>query len=107
MRVKIYDYSGVREDNSGTFDYLGERDLTEALPKPNDEQALAYQSLRDHGQAWIGGGASPLIRLERVDTACAACGEAGRTVCANPDCPAQLPTRHVCPVLRSITGNTL
>lgn len=69
MRVHIYDYSGVRPDNSGTYDYLGECELTEALPEPNEESALAFQGLRDHGRYWIGGGASPLILLVRANPA--------------------------------------
>lgn len=61
MKVRAYQY-----DMDGTETFLTECLLTEALPEPDAEQALAYQGLRDAGRYWIGGGASPLILLTRV-----------------------------------------
>lgn len=61
MRVKVYQYTEGKPE-----EFLTECDLTEALPTPDAEQALAYQELRDHGRCWVGGGASPLILLMRV-----------------------------------------
>ncbi len=63
MRVRIYEVN----QQTGAETLRGEADFTEALPEPNDEQALAYQELRESGRAWIGGGAAPLILLMRID----------------------------------------
>ena len=62
MRVHVYTY-----DSAGNETDEGVCDLTDALPEPDDEQALAYQALRDTGRFWGGGGAAVLFCLRRAD----------------------------------------
>ncbi len=56
MRVRVFQ---IGADGRETFQ--AECDLSAALPEPDDEQALAYQALRDHGEYRGGGGAAPLF----------------------------------------------
>lgn len=65
MRIEVF---LINDDDTETSQ--GECLFTEAMPEPDDEQALAYQALRDTGSYIGGGGASPLFRLVKIEKTC-------------------------------------
>lgn len=61
MKVKYYDVTGPAQK-----EYRGQCELTECFPDDPEAFAEAEAEIKRCGQAWVGGGAAPLIILERA-----------------------------------------
>lgn len=62
MRVRIFDVVGL-----ATKQFRAECELEDAFPDDVDGCALARRALARTGKHGVGGGAAPLVLLERVD----------------------------------------
>lgn len=62
MRIRIFDVAGL-----ATKQFRAECDLEDAFPDDVDGCTLALLELTRTGRHSVGGGAAPLVLLERVD----------------------------------------
>ena len=62
MKIRIYDYS----DDADNSAIVSECDLRDCFDEDDDEYLEAAAEIKISGRYWIGGGATPLMLLQRV-----------------------------------------